>query len=75
MAKEIKVEKVQEVAELEVGDRVKYRNTKGTIVSIKGTKAYIENDMGMKVQVNLSDLSRSGNPPPPKIPSKKATVS
>lgn len=73
MAKEIKVEKVQEIIEFKVGDRVKYRNTKGAIVSIKGTKAFIENDMGMKVQVNLSDLSRSGNPPP-KIPTKKATV-
>ena len=30
--------------------------------------------MGMKVQVVLADLSRSGNPPPPKIPTKKATV-
>ena len=40
---------------------------------IKGSKAFIENDMGMKVQVNLSDWSRSGNPPP-KIPTKKATV-
>ncbi|MDN5104578.1 endonuclease MutS2, partial [Aliarcobacter butzleri] len=73
MAKEIKVEKVQEVIEFKVGDRVKYRNTKGSIVSIKGSKAFIENDMGMKVQVNLTDLSRSGNPPP-KIPTKKATV-
>lgn len=73
-ATEIKVEKVQETVELGVGDRVKYRNTKGTIVSIKGSKAFIENDMGMKVQVQLSDLSRSGNPPPPKVPTKKATV-
>ena len=73
IAKEIEVEKVQEKIELKVGDRVKYRNTKGTIVSIKGSKAFIENDMGMKVQVQLSDLSRSGNPPP-KIPTKKAVV-
>lgn len=71
---EIKTEKVQEAVELKVGDRVKYRSTKGVIVSIKGTKAFIENDMGMKVQVVLADLSRSGNPPPPKIPAKKATV-
>jgi DNA mismatch repair protein MutS2 len=71
---EIKTEKVQEPVELKVGDRVKYRSTKGVIVSIKGTKAFIENDMGMKVQVVLADLSRSGNPPPPKIPVKKATV-
>lgn len=73
MAVEIKTEKVQEPVELKEGDRVKYRNTKGTIVSIKGAKAFIENDMGMKVQVLLADLSRSGNPPP-KIPVKKATV-
>ena len=73
IAKEIEVEKVQEKIELKVGDRVKYRNTKGTIVSIKGSKAFIENDMGMKVQVQLNDLSRSGNPPP-KIPTKKAVV-
>ena len=71
---EIKTDKVQEADELKVGDRVKYRSTKGVIVSIKGTKAFIENDMGMKVQVVLADLSRSGNPPPPKIPAKKATV-
>ena len=73
IAKEIEVEKVQEKIELKVGDRVKYRNTKGTIVSIKGSKVFIENDMGMKVQVQLNDLSRSGNPPP-KIPTKKAVV-
>ena len=73
-AVEIKTEKIQEPVVLNVGDRVKYRNTKGVIVSIKGTKAFIENDMGMKVQVVLADLSRSGNPPPPKIPTKKATV-
>jgi DNA mismatch repair protein MutS2 len=71
-ATEIKVEKVQEAVELGVGDRIKYRNTKGTIVSIKGNKAFIENDAGMKLQVMLSDLSRSGNPPPPKV-TKKAT--
>ncbi|OCL82869.1 endonuclease MutS2 [Arcobacter porcinus] len=73
IAKEIEVEKVQEQIEFKVGDRVKYRSTKGTIVSIKGAKAFIENDMGIKVQVMISDLSRSGNPPP-KIPTKKAVV-
>ncbi len=74
-ASEIKTEKVQEVGELKVGDRVKYRNTKGSIVSIKGKKAFIENDMGMKVQVLLVDLTRSGNPPIPKVKPKKATLS
>ena len=73
-AKDIKVEKVQEAIELAVGDRVKYRNTKGVIISIKGSKVFIENDMGMKVQVMLADLSRSGNVPAPIIPKKKATI-
>jgi DNA mismatch repair protein MutS2 len=74
-ASEIKTEKIQDPVELKVGDRVKYRNTKGTLVSIKGAKAFIENDMGMKVQVILADLQRSGNPPKIKKAPKKATVS
>jgi DNA mismatch repair protein MutS2 len=73
-ASEIKTSKVQDSVELKVGDRVKYRTTKGTLVSIKGKKAFIENDMGMKVQVKLEDLQRSGNPPKVKAPIKKATV-
>jgi DNA mismatch repair protein MutS2 len=73
-ASEIKTEKVQDIAELKIGDRVKYRSTKGTLVSIKGTKAYIENDMGMKVQVKLADLQKSGNPPKLKKKPIKATV-
>lgn len=73
-ATSIKTEKVQEeVKDLKVGDRVKYRSTKGVLISIKGKKAFIENDAGMKVQVLLADLQRSGNPP--KIKTKpKATV-
>ena len=74
-ATEIKTNKVQETPEdLKVGDRVKYRNTKGVLLSIKGKKAFIENDQGMKVQVMLADLQRSGNPPKIKTPPKKATV-
>ncbi|MGA1932303.1 endonuclease MutS2 [Arcobacter sp. YIC-464] len=73
-ASEIKTKKVVDPVELKVGDRVKYRNTKGTLISIKGKKAFIENDMGMKVQVKLEDLQRSGNPPKIKTPPKKATV-
>ena len=72
-AKSIKTEKVQEVVlDLKVGDRVKYRNAKGEILSIKGKKAFIENDMGMKLQVLLADLQRSGNPP--KIKAKPKTT-
>ncbi|MAD42800.1 MAG: endonuclease MutS2 [Arcobacter sp.] len=70
----IKTEKIQDAVELKVGDRVKYRTTKGVLISIKGTKAYIENDMGMKVQVKLSDLQKSGNPPKLKKKPIKATV-
>ena len=74
-ASSIKTEKVQDIVELKVGDRVKYRTTKGTLISVKGTKAYIENDMGMKVQVKLADLQKSGNPPKIKKKPIKATVS
>lgn len=73
-ASDIKTEKIQEKVELKVGDRVKYRTTKGTLISIKGKKAFIENDMGMKVQVKLEDLTRSGNPPKIKTQPKKVTV-
>ena len=38
----------------------------------KRFKAYIENDIGMKVQVQLNDLSKSGNHLKSSI--KKATV-
>ncbi len=62
-AKSIKTQKVSKPEDFKVGDRVKYRSSKGEIVSIKGKKAFIENDMGMKLQVLLSDLQRSGNPP------------
>ena len=74
-ASSIKTQKVQEVvADLKIGDRVKYRSAKGEIVSIKGKKAFILNDAGMKLQVLLADLQRSGNPP--KIKTKaKSTVS
>jgi len=73
-ASDIKTAKVVDPVELKVGDRVKYRSTKGTLISIKGKKAFIENDMGMKVQVKLEDLQRSGNPPKIKTAPKKATV-
>ena len=73
-ASDIKTIKVQDSVDLKVGDRVKYRSTKGVLVSIKGAKAFIENDMGMKVQVKLNDLQKSGNPPKLKKKPIKATV-
>ena len=72
-ASQIETKKVQDPVSLKIGDRVKYRTTKGTLISVKGAKAYIENDMGMKVQVKLVDLQKSGNPPPAKK-APKATV-
>lgn len=75
LVSQIEVEKVEDdtlALELKVGDRVKYRNTKGNILSIKGSKAFIQNDDGIKMQVFLTDLKRSGNPPPK--PKKKVSV-
>lgn len=65
IVKEIEVEKAEdEIVDFKVNDRVKYRNTKGSILSIKGAKAFIETDAGLKMQVLLSELKRSGNPLP-----------
>ncbi|QKF81820.1 endonuclease MutS2 [Halarcobacter ebronensis] len=70
-ARAIKTEQVHDIEDFKVGDKVKYRSSKGEIVSIKGKKAFIENDAGMKMQVSLSDLKPSGNIPKVK---KKSTV-
>ncbi len=73
IVKEIEVEKTEdEIVDFKVNDRVKYRNTKGSIVSIKGLKAFIETDAGLKMQVLLSELKRSGNPLPK--PKKKVSL-
>lgn len=73
IVKEIEVEKAEdEIVDFKVNDRVKYRNTKGSIVSIKGAKAFIETDAGLKMQVLLSELKRSGNPLPK--PKKKISL-
>jgi len=60
---EIKISKNQEPLNLKVGDRVKYNNTKGLLISIKGKKATVETNEGMKLQLPLSSLQRSGNIP------------
>lgn len=73
IVKEIEVEKAEdEIIDFKLNDRVKYRNTKGSIVSIKGLKAFIETDAGLKMQVLLSELKRSGNPLPK--PKKKVSL-
>ncbi len=71
--KAIKTQKIQEPIVFKVGDRVKYNSAKGEILSIKGKKAFIQNDTGMKLQVNLTDLKRSGNEPKI-VPKQKVTV-
>lgn len=74
IVKEIEIEKAEdEIIDFKVNDRVKYRNTKGSILSIKGAKAFIETDAGLKMQVLLSELKRSGNPLPK--PKKKVSLS
>jgi DNA mismatch repair protein MutS2 len=70
--KKIKTQKIQEIEPFKVGDRVKYQSSKGEILSIKGQKAFILNDLGMRVQVKLDQLQRSGNAI--KAPVKKAVV-
>lgn len=69
---QIKVEKVEEPLDLKVGDRVKYNNTKGVLISIKGKKATVETNDGMKLQLPLSSLKRSGNIP--KIKQKPKSI-
>ena len=68
--KEIKVQKVEEEINFKVGDRVKYNTNKGSNESIKGKKAFIQTDGGMRLQVNLRDLRRSGNAPKIKVKQK-----
>lgn len=55
---------------LKVGDRVKYRSSKGELLSIKGKEATIEVD-GLKMRVPLSQLKQIGVIP--KIKSKSKT--
>lgn len=48
--------------ELKIGDRVKYRSSKGDLLAIKGKEATIEVD-GLKMRVPLSQLKRIGSLP------------
>jgi len=57
---------------LKVGDRVKYRSSKGELLSIKGKEATIEVE-GLKMRVPLSQLKRIGDIPKIK-PKPKANV-
>ncbi len=70
--KQIQIEKNKEPVNLKVGDRVKYNNTKGLLISIKGKKATVETNDGMKLQLPLSSLNPSGNMP--KIKPKSVNI-
>ena len=48
--------------EFKVGDFVKYRKNKGSIISLKAKEAMIEVE-GMRLRVKRSELRPSGNPP------------
>lgn len=54
-SKQAKEAKQPEKIELKVGDRVKYRSSKGELVSLRGENATIEVD-GLKMRVPLSQL-------------------
>jgi len=59
-------EKVSKIQSFEVGNRVKYRQSRGIIASIQKDKAMVLLDDGMKLRVPLGELDLSGNAP--KIP-------
>ncbi|TLD97640.1 endonuclease MutS2 [Helicobacter jaachi] len=59
---------------LKVGDRVKYKNTKGRILSINGNMGVVELDSGFKLKEKLEHLSFSSAPIiTPKTPQIKVT--
>jgi DNA mismatch repair protein MutS2 len=68
LSKQAKEAKQPKKVELKVGDRVKYRSSKGELLSIKGKEATIEVD-GLKMRVPLSQLKRLGALP--KVAKKK----
>ncbi len=72
-AKDIKVEKVEENYNFKEKDRVKYKSSKGEIISIRGKKALILTDAGMRLHVTIDELRPSGNEVKPKV-KKKTTV-
>lgn len=61
--KQVETPQIKEDVVFEVGDMVKYKSSKGEIISIKGEKAFVDID-GIKVNVFLKELKKSGNPKP-----------
>jgi len=58
---------------LKVGERVKYRSSKGEILTIRGEEATIEVD-GLKMRVPLSKLKKIGELPKLKQPTPKTNI-
>jgi len=71
---EIKIKKYQDAIDLKIGDSVKYNSIKGSLISIKGKKATVETDDGMKLQLVLSSLQRTQNIPKLKPKSIKINI-
>jgi DNA mismatch repair protein MutS2 len=73
-SKQAKEAKQPEKVELKVGDRVKYRSSKGELVGLRGQNATIEVD-GLKMRVPLSQLRYiSSTPTVKKQPKTKVNV-
>jgi len=61
--------------EVKVGDIVKYRGKKATILSLRGDSVYIENADGFKLRVSKKDLSEFKEPKKAKVKQPRVTVS
>lgn len=60
--------------DFKVGDRVKYRQNKGVILSLSEREAMIELDEGFKLRVKKGELKPSGNPPKPQAKTPRVSV-
>ncbi len=60
--KEINTKKFATPARITIGDRVKYNNTKGKVISIKGDKARVLCDSGINMTVDIGKLAISRVP-------------
>ncbi len=74
--KKVKSQEIQQkkfkIQVFKVGNRVKYRQSRGVITSIQKDNAMVLLDEGLKLRVSLSELSLSGNAP--KIPQAEFKV-
>ena len=64
--------KLEDSQTFKVGDRVKYKSTRGKIISIKGAMCFIELDNGVKLKEKLALLKSLGTAPT--TPAPKSTI-